>query len=91
MLMTRPKPRHVGQAPTGWLKLNRAGEGSRYSMSQSAQCRRLENSVQRDLGRSHLASRVQDRQLAFAEMVGLFAGFDKAGAVGLRQLAGGPG
>src|SRR6266404_5284105 len=42
MLMTRPKPRHLGQAPTGWLKLKRAGEGSRYSMSHCAQWRRLE-------------------------------------------------
>src|ERR1035438_2492265 len=42
MLMTRPNPRQVGQAPTGWLKLNKAGDGSRYSRSQGAQWSRLE-------------------------------------------------
>src|ERR1051326_5910649 len=45
MLITLPNPRHFGHAPTGWLKLNNAGVGSRYSTSHSAQCSRLLNRV----------------------------------------------
>ena len=42
MPMMRPKPRQVSQAPTGELNENSDGTGSRYEISQSAQCRSVE-------------------------------------------------
>ena len=38
MPIVRPKPRQVSHAPSGELNENMLGSGSRYSMSQPAQC-----------------------------------------------------
>ena len=63
------------------IEAEKAGEGSRYSMSHwrnGGGWRRKAGGLRIRVGSSRKA------QLAFAEVVSLFAGFDKAGAIARR-------